>query len=67
LIYNYKQKKDMPIVKQPSKLITASGHKSFQTRNCSFKLLLEENKARKIAKIMRFDEKNHRYPQATAA
>jgi hypothetical protein len=23
------KKKDMPIVKQPSKLITASGHKSF--------------------------------------
>jgi hypothetical protein len=56
----------MPIVKQPSKLITASGHKSFLKRTAVFKLLLEENKASEIAKIMRLDE-NHRYLQATAA
>jgi hypothetical protein len=36
LIYNYKQKKDMPIVKQPSKLITASGHKSFLNKKLQF-------------------------------
>jgi DNA-binding CsgD family transcriptional regulator len=46
----------MPIVKQPSKLITASGHKSFLNKEL-FKLLLEENKASEIAKIMRLDEK----------
>jgi spore cortex formation protein SpoVR/YcgB (stage V sporulation) len=47
----------MPIVKQPSKLITASGHKSFLKRNCSFQIIIEENKASEIAKIMRLDEK----------
>jgi hypothetical protein len=55
----------MPIVKQPSK-ITASGHKSFLNKKLQFSLLLEENKASEIAKIMRLDE-NHRYLQATAA
>jgi DNA-binding NarL/FixJ family response regulator len=48
----------MPIVKQPSKLITASGHKKFSKQETAvFKLLLEENKASEIAKIMRLDEK----------
>jgi hypothetical protein len=57
----------MPIVKQPSKLITASGHKSFLNKKLQFSLLLEENKASEIAKIMRLDDENHRYLQATAA
>jgi DNA-binding NarL/FixJ family response regulator len=47
----------MPIVKQPSKLITASGQKFSKQETAVFKLLLEENKTSEIAKIMRLDEK----------
>jgi hypothetical protein len=55
----------MPIVKQPSKLITFRSQKFSKQETAVFKLL-EENKASEIAKIMRLDE-NHRYLQATAA
>jgi hypothetical protein len=47
----------MPIVKQPSKLITVRSQKFSKQETAVFKLLLEENKASEIAKIMRLDEK----------
>jgi hypothetical protein len=46
----------MPIVKQPSKL-TFRSQKFSKQETAVFKLLLEENKASEIAKIMRLDEK----------
>jgi ribosomal protein L2 len=56
----------MPIVKQPSKITAFRSQKFSKQETAVFKLLLEENKASEIAKIMRLDE-NHRYLQATAA
>jgi DNA-binding CsgD family transcriptional regulator len=57
----------MPIVKQPSKLISFRSQKFSKQETAVFKLLLEENKASEIAKIMRLDEKTIGTYKATAA